>query len=78
MEIRLSRCSAFLSNCFEKIFKFLQIILPKMKRKTVLTVNGTDFISRLGAPTYALITIPKFKLNKNFFYINKMVISNGY
>lgn len=78
MEMKLSRSFALLNNCFEKLFKFLQILLPKMKRKTESTVDGTNFISKSDAQTYTPIAIPQIKSNKDFFHINKTVILNEY
>lgn len=66
-----------LINFLEKLYKVLQILLPKMKRKTDFDIKNCNFIFQAKAPTYApgLTVTP----NENSFFKQKYRgILNGY
>lgn len=60
-----------LGNTFEKLFKALQILLPKMKRKCGLSINSTSFKCIAASYKPALTVTEKLKSN-TFFKKNEM------
>ena len=66
-----------LINSLEKLFKALQILLPKMKRKTDFDIKNCNSIFQAGTPTY----IPGITVTPNqnsFFKLKYRVILKGY
>lgn len=58
-------------NTFEKLFKALQILLPKMKRKGEFSFNSTSFKCIAASYKPALTVTEKLKSN-TFFKKNEM------
>ena len=56
-------------NSLEKLYKALQILLPKMKRKISFDIKNCNFIFQAKAPAYApgLTVTP----NENSFFKQK-------